>query len=55
LLLEVKDQVETEFRHGLSALRPEEAAILTLLQNRLSVTLKDKLEASLDDPNGRPC
>lgn len=48
LLLEVKDKVEMELREDLAALSPEEAAVLTLLQNRLSLTLKDKLEASLD-------
>ncbi len=44
LLLDVKDKVERE----LAALSPEEAAVLTLLRHRLNVTLKDKLEASLD-------
>jgi len=47
LLLEVKDKVEKELREDLAALRPEEAAVLTLLQNRLTLTLKDKLKASL--------
>jgi DNA topoisomerase-1 len=47
LLLEVKDRVEAELREDLAAFRPEEAAVLTLLQNRLSLTLKDKLTASL--------
>ena len=47
LLLEVKDKVEAELREDLAALRPEEAAVLTLLQKRLSLTLKDKLTASL--------
>jgi DNA topoisomerase-1 len=36
LLLEIKNQVETELREDLSSLRPEEAAVLTLLQERLS-------------------
>jgi DNA topoisomerase-1 len=48
LLLETKDRVEKELRDDLAALRPEEAAVLTLLQNRLSLTLKDKLKASLE-------
>jgi DNA topoisomerase I len=47
LLLEVKGKVEEELRDDLAELRPEEAAVLTLLQSRLSLTLKDKLEASL--------
>ncbi len=46
LLLEVKKKVESELRDDLSGLKPEEAAVLTLLQARLSVTLKDKLVAS---------
>jgi DNA topoisomerase-1 len=47
LLLEVKHKVEEELREDLSVLRSEEAAVLTLLRNRLNVTLKDKLQASL--------
>jgi DNA topoisomerase-1 len=47
LLLEVKEQVEAELREDLAHLKPEEAAVLTLLQNRLSMTLKDKLQASV--------
>ena len=46
LLLEVKEKAEAELRDDLSGLKPEEAAVLTLLQARLSVTLKDKLVAS---------
>jgi DNA topoisomerase I len=47
LLLEAKDMVEAELRDDLAALKPEEAAVLTLLQTRLSMTLKDKLKASV--------
>jgi DNA topoisomerase-1 len=47
LLLEMKDRVEEELREELAALRPEEAAVLTLLRNRLALTLEDKLKASL--------
>ena len=36
LLEVIKDEVETELREDLDGLRPEEAAVLTLLQNRLS-------------------
>jgi DNA topoisomerase I len=36
LLLEIKDEVQTELRDNLSGLKPEEAAVLTLLQERLS-------------------
>ena len=46
LLLEVKEKAEAELRENLAGLKPEEAAVLTLLQARLSVTLKDKLVAS---------
>jgi DNA topoisomerase I len=47
LLLEIKDKLEEELREDLAALRPEEAAVLALLQRRLSLTVKDKLKASL--------
>jgi DNA topoisomerase-1 len=36
LLLEIQDEVETELRENLSGLKPEEAAVLSLLQARLS-------------------
>ncbi|WP_230530121.1 DNA topoisomerase IB [Microvirga roseola] len=36
LMLEIKDEAETELREELASLRPEEAAVLTLLQERLS-------------------
>jgi DNA topoisomerase I len=36
LLLEVKEEVEQELRGDLDRLRPEEAAVLALLQKRLS-------------------
>jgi DNA topoisomerase-1 len=47
LLLEVKERVEAELREDLPGLKPEEAAVLTLPQQRLSTTLKDKLAASV--------
>jgi DNA topoisomerase I len=47
LLLEVKEQVESELREKLQDLRPEEAAVLTFLEARLRRTLKDKLEDSV--------
>ena len=47
LLLETNAQIEAELRKDLATLRPEEAAVLTLLQTRLSRTLKDKLADSL--------
>jgi DNA topoisomerase-1 len=48
LLLDIKEKVEEELRDDLADLRPEEAAVLTLLQTRLSLTLKGKLKASLE-------
>jgi DNA topoisomerase I len=40
LLLEIKNKVETELREELPSLKPEEAAVLTLLQERLSREVK---------------
>ena len=47
LLLDVKKEVETELRENLAGLKPEEAAVLTLLEGRLSRTLEDKLHDSV--------
>ena len=47
LLLEIKDRVEEELREDLSALRPEEAAVLAMLEGRLKRTLGDALKESL--------
>jgi DNA topoisomerase I len=41
LLLNVRDEVETELRDDLAGLRPEEAAVLTLLEARLNRELDD--------------
>jgi DNA topoisomerase-1 len=49
LLLEIKQQIETELRDQLPTFQPEEAAVLTLLQTRLSKTLKEKLTGSLEE------
>ena len=35
MLLQVKEAVEGELKNGLDALRPEEAAVLSLLRGRL--------------------
>jgi DNA topoisomerase-1 len=35
----MKDQVEEELRENLATLRPEEAAVLALLESRLTRTL----------------
>jgi DNA topoisomerase-1 len=47
LLLNVKGEVEAELRENLASLRPEEAAVLALLETRLSRTLEDQLKDSL--------
>jgi len=41
LLLEVREEIETELREELAGLRPEEAAVLTLLEARLKRDLPD--------------
>jgi len=45
LLLEIKEEIETELREDLASLKPEEAAVLTLLQERLSREVKKQEEA----------
>lgn len=47
LLLEVKEQVEEELRGDIAALKPEEAAVLALLEARLNRNLEDDLKKSL--------
>ena len=42
LLLEVKEEVEAELRENLAGLKPEEAAVLTLLQERLSRVIVER-------------
>jgi DNA topoisomerase-1 len=42
LLLEIKKEIETELREDLSSLRPEEAAVLSLLQERLSREVEEQ-------------
>ncbi|MDB5592374.1 DNA topoisomerase IB [Enterovirga sp.] len=46
MLLEVKQQVEDELRSHLGGLKPEEAAVLSLLEGRLSRDLAETLRAS---------
>lgn len=46
LLLQIKEEIEAELREDLSGLSPEEAAVLALLQSRLTLTLEDKLRQS---------
>jgi DNA topoisomerase I len=47
LLLEVKEEIEAELRDDLASLRPEEAAVLTLLEARLNRDLKTALQESV--------
>lgn len=47
LELNIKDQVEEELRERLTTLKPEEAAVLALLEGRLKKTTKDRLRDSL--------
>lgn len=47
LLLEIKEQVEEELREDLARLRPEEAAVLAMLEARLKRTLEGPLKDSL--------
>jgi DNA topoisomerase I len=42
LLLRIQDEVETELRENLAGLKPEEAAVLSLLQARLSRAIEEK-------------
>jgi DNA topoisomerase-1 len=49
LLLEVKEEIESELRENLGALRPEEAAVLTLLEGRINRDLKTALQESVAD------
>ena len=44
LLLDIKEQVEAELREDLACLKPEEAAVLSLLQERLSREVEKQAE-----------
>ena len=50
LLLQVKDAVESELSEDLSSLRPEEAAVLGLLQSRLAAAEDDARTGKLVKP-----
>jgi DNA topoisomerase-1 len=54
LLLEIKEEVEGELRQDLSKLKPEEAAVLAMLEARLKRTLGDSLRDSLDAVKKKP-
>lgn len=53
LLLEIKQKVEKELREDLAELKPEEAAVLAMLETRLKRTLEDSLKDSLVDVKAR--
>jgi DNA topoisomerase I len=44
LLLDIKEEIETELREDLSSLKPEEAAVLALLEQRLSREVQKQAE-----------
>ena len=48
LMLQVKQKAESELRENLGALKPEEAAVLALLEARLKRTLADQLKESVE-------
>jgi DNA topoisomerase I len=54
LLLQVKDRVEGELREDLATLKPDEAAVLSLLEGRLNRDLKTALEESVKEMDKRP-
>jgi DNA topoisomerase I len=54
LLEGVKREIETELREELAGLRPEEAAVLTLLEKRISTDLTTKLKDSLKEIERKP-
>ena len=45
LLLEIKEEVDAELRDDLPKLKPEEVAVLTLLERRIAHDLARKEEA----------
>jgi len=45
LLLDVKEKIETQLREDLASLKPEEAAVLSLLQERLAREVEKQAEA----------
>ena len=54
LLLEIKERVEEELREDLASLKPEEAAVLAMLESRLKRTLEGSLRESLQGVGRRP-
>lgn len=52
LLLDVKEEVEEELRDNLTGLKPEEAAVLTLLESRLGREIDAAGRVPVDTPKG---
>jgi DNA topoisomerase-1 len=52
LLLEIRNEVEEELREGLADLKPEEAAVMALLEERLSREI-EKAEGKAEDKRKR--
>jgi DNA topoisomerase I len=55
LLLEVKEEIEAGLRDDLATLRPEEAAVLTLLEARINRDLKTALQESVAEVEASSC
>jgi DNA topoisomerase-1 len=53
LLLEIKQEVEAELREDLAGLKPEEAAVLSLLEARLNRDVKAALKESVETLDAR--
>ena len=54
LLIEIKEEVESELREELANLKPEEAAVLTFLEARIKRDLQNAEDAPSDPPPRRP-
>jgi len=54
LLIEIKEEVESELREELANLKPEEAAVLTFLEARIKRDLQNADDAPSDPPPRRP-
>ena len=53
LLLEIRNEVEEELREGLADLKPEEAAVMALLEERLSREIEKAQEKAEEKPKKR--
>ena len=53
LLLEIKEEVDAELRDELPRLKPEEVAVLTLLERRIAHDLREKTAGKVEAKKGR--